>query len=260
MGLYAFFIEPAMLVTHVYSLISEETTESKIFKVIQVSDIQISETYTEKDMQKLVERINKLVPDIVVFTGDLFDNFAVYHPTKEVTALLADIKAPYGKFAVWGNRDYGGGAVREYEKIMEDAAFTVLKNSGVTVTLPNEERVFIGGLDDALFGEPDINKMLTDMDQEYQYKIILLHEPDIADLFENIPVDLILAGHSHGGQVRFFQYYPVSTGLAEKYKKGFYILNEENKTRLYVNSGIGTSHMPVRFMAPPEIAVFEIQW
>lgn len=253
---YAFKIEPAMLFTHYYDLNASDRKITQVIRVIQLSDIQVNAYYTEHKLDKLVDKVNDLSPDVIVFTGDLFDNFSKYKAVDAVTLALSSLNASYGKYAVWGNRDYGGGASRVYADIMSDSGFTLLKNEGVTITTTNGQELFIGGLDDALLGTPDISATLGQMGNEPDYRIILLHEPDLADRLEMDSADLLLAGHSHGGQVRLPFIKSPSTALAEKYTAGFYDLSKNMK--LYVNTGIGTSHIPVRFMVPPEIAVFNI--
>ena len=86
------------------------------------------------------------------------------------------------------------------------------------------------------------------------YRILMLHEPDAADRLPAQNADLILAGHSHGGQVKL-PFFKMKTSLAKKYTNGFYSVNG---MKLFVNTGIGTSHYPVRFFVPPEIDVFHI--
>lgn len=253
---YAFKIEPAMLFTHYYDLNAPDRKITQVIRVIQLSDIQVNAYYTEHKLDKLVDKVNDLSPDVIVFTGDLFDNFSKYKAVDAVTLALSSLNASYGKYAVWGNRDYGGGASRVYADIMSDSGFTLLKNEGVTITTTNGQELFIGGLDDALLGTPDISATLGQMGNDPDYRIILLHEPDLADRLETDSADLLLAGHSHGGQVRLPFIKSPSTALAEKYTAGFYDLSKNMK--LYVNTGIGTSHIPVRFMVPPEIAVFNI--
>lgn len=253
---YAFKIEPAMLFTHYYDLNAPDRKITQVIRVVQLSDIQVNAYYTEHNLAKLVDKVNDLSPDVIVFTGDLFDNFSKYKAVESVTQALSSLHADYGKYAVWGNRDYGGGASRVYADMMSESGFTLLNNEGVNITTTKGQKLFIGGLDDALLGFPDISTTLRYMENDADYRIILLHEPDIADRFDTDSANLLLAGHSHGGQVRLpFIKSPV-TALAEKYTSGLYDLSESMK--LYVNTGIGTSHIPVRFMVPPEIAVFNI--
>lgn len=256
---YAFAIEPSITVTHEYKL-NENTTEADTkLKVVQLSDIQVNETYTVDNLNKLVKKVNNLTPDIIVFTGDLFDNYAKNGPVRGVTDALSNLNAVYGKYAVWGNRDYGGGASRVYEQILIDSGFTLLTNQGENILLENGSQIFIGGIDDYLLGEPDIEQTLQGMSQDSDYNILLVHEPDAADLLAESGANLILSGHSHGGQVRIPFVEELKNEMAKKYTKGFYTINEEQNMKLYVNTGIGTSHIPVRFMVPPEIAVFDIR-
>ena len=119
-------------------------------KIIQISDIQISENYHASDFQKIISQIYLLSPDIFIFTGDLYENYSSYGLEEELIQQLASISAACGKYAVWGNRDYGGGVVRRFEKIMTAGGFQVLCNEGVHIMLNNGERLFLAGLDDSL--------------------------------------------------------------------------------------------------------------
>lgn len=252
---YAFKIEPTRLVVHTYDL---HENKGQALKVVQLSDIQVSETYTVNQLNALVEKVNQLSPDIIVFTGDLFENFSAFQHKQEVTESLSKLKATVGKYAVWGNRDYGGGAFKIYEDLLTNSGFTLLSNRGVNVTVLNGKKLFIGGLDDGLLGNPDADQLLSTMDVDYDYQIVLMHEPDMADLLKDTSINLILAGHSHGGQIKIPFIKTKTTALAEKYNDGFYTINKSTGMQLYVNTGIGTSRIPARFMVPPEISVFNI--
>lgn len=252
---YAFKIEPTMLIVHSYDL--HGNNDGQALKVVQLSDIQVSETYSVKQLENLVNKVNQLSPDIIVFTGDLFENFSASPQQQDVTNHLSQLKATVGKYAIWGNRDYGGGAFKIYENVLSDAGFTLLNNSGVDVDVLNSKKLFIGGLDDGLLGNPNVDNLLATMDGNYDYKIVLMHEPDMADLLKDTSINLLLAGHSHGGQIRV-PFFKTTTALAEKYTDGFYTINNSSGMQLYVNTGIGTSRIAARFMVPPEISVFNI--
>lgn len=249
---YAIKIEPYTVTVHNVNL---KNNFPENLNIIQISDIQISEYYQASDFQKIVSQINRLNPDICIFTGDLFENYSSYGPEEELIQQLAGISAAYGKYAVWGNRDYGGGAVRRFEKIMTAGGFQVLCNEGIRIMLNNGERLFLAGLDDSLMGAPDITPILSQMKEDDSYRILMLHEPDAADLYADYGFQLMLAGHSHGGQVNLPFLSAPTTSMAEKYQKGLYDIGASGKIKLYVNSGIGTSHFPIRFRVPPEITV-----
>lgn len=250
---YAFFIEPFRLVTHTHQL-GEEKSSEKI-KVVQISDLHIGEHFTPSRLDKLIEEIDKIKPDILVFTGDLYDNYAIYNEDLLVSEKLSQLSAPLGKYAVWGNRDYGGGAQKAYGEIMENAGFTLLVEEGDIVTLPNKKQVYIYGMDDSLLGSGSPTTYAQK--KQCDYEILLTHEPDIIDSLQVDRFDLVLAGHSHGGQAKLPGITLSRTKMAQTYTDGLYQIGKGNSA-LYVNTGIGTTKIHARFLLPPEIAVFEI--
>lgn len=254
--MYATKIEPYTFVTRHYTLGDKKAKEQ--LKIVQISDIQISENYTARDFNKIVDKINSLEPDLFLFTGDLYENYASYGKEKDLIQALKRIETKYGKFAIWGNRDYGGGAGHHYKRILNTADIQLLENSGVHILLESGQPVFLAGIDDSLLGNPRIKDIEATMCDEDNYRILMTHEPDIADDYAESGFDLILSGHSHGGQIWLPFIEPITTSMAQKYTKGFYNLTASRGTKLYVNSGIGTSHYPIRFLVPPEIAVFHI--
>jgi predicted MPP superfamily phosphohydrolase len=250
---YAFKIEPKRIVRHHYVL--GKKNDQTPLRIVQLSDIHIKKDYSADQLEKIVAKVNAEQPDIIVFTGDLFDNYAQYGPVEAVTSALRNLSAPLGKFAVWGNHDYGGAAARVYPEILAAADFQLLENSGTTITLTNQKSLYIAGLDDSLFGTPFVSATFEARKSDCDYTIVLTHEPDTADHLIDQDIQLVLAGHSHGGQIRL-PFFSVKNTLAKNYEKGFYHL--ANDTTLYVNSGLGTTKISARFRVPPEIAVFEL--
>ena len=115
-----------------------------------------------------------------------------YHDDQNLIEALAYIQSTYGKFAVWGNRDYGGGASREYEKIMEQGGFQVLCNEYAVITFDMEEEILIAGLDDALLGNPDVQWMADpNLLKEKQFSILLTHLSLIHISFEKKMLDIM---------------------------------------------------------------------
>lgn len=248
---YSFYLEPFRLTIDTLSL---ESSLSREVRIVQVSDIQISRHYTTENLEKVVRAVNRQQPDILLFTGDLYENYASYRDDEALISLLSQMDAKYGKFAIWGNRDYGGGAVRKYESILAQSGFTLLTNASVSIPVSDTDTVFLAGLDDALLGQPDITPILQQLSgDENTYTILMTHEPDTAEQYAQMGFDLIVSGHSHGGQVKIPFFPTITTHLAERYIDGLYSLSEQ--TQLYVNSGIGTSRIPVRFRVPPEISL-----
>lgn len=252
---YGFKIEPFRLKVNEYTLKKTEAAASSL-TIAQISDLHIKQDFTSRNLKKVVDRLNQLKPDIVLFTGDLYDNYSVYHDDEHVTAELKRIEAGYAKLAVWGNRDYGGGAVRQYASIMADAGFTLLKNESTSITLESGGTIRFTGLDDALLGNPGLPDL---KDQSTcDYSILFMHEPDIIDRYVSFDYDTAFSGHSHGGQVKLPFMKGITTALGEKYTEGFYRPDPESGRQLYVNTGIGTTRISVRFHVVPEIALFRI--
>lgn len=150
---YTKYVEPKLLMVKKHDIsLKDEGTQN--LKVVQFTDTHLGEFFSLEQLEKVVEKINSENPDIVVFTGDLMDNASKYQKVYDIASVLEDINAEIGKYAVYGNRDYGGGAVREYENIMEEAGFKVLVNSSDDIIF-NNKNIKILGADDALMGSYD---------------------------------------------------------------------------------------------------------
>lgn len=254
---YAFKIEPFRLKVAEYNL-NEKERKTEPVKIVQFSDTHIKEDFTYKNLNKVVNTINRQKPDIVVFTGDLYDNYAKYHDDENIIAELQKMKVKHDKIAIWGNRDYGGGAVRRYENIMERSGFNLLKNKNCYITVKHNKKILFTGLDDSMLG----HAAMPDSSKRYyaDYKILLSHEPDTVEGYRNY--NLILSGHSHGGQINI-PFLPSinkkavsTTSFSAKYTGGMYTLDSGQKQKMYVNTGIGTTHISARFGVVPEISVF----
>jgi uncharacterized protein len=255
--LYARFIEPKQLVTtnHVihHPLIPKSFDG---IKIVQFSDTHLGHYYDLNRLEHVVRKINELNPDIVFFTGDLIDEPNKYPNTKQVVPILAKIKAPLGKFCIYGNHDHGGYGTDIYLDIMSKADFKTLVNEHVIVELLDKSKIAVAGLDDMMLGKPDFAAMIRNIPPN-TYTIALLHEPDGANMTAAFPVHLQLSGHSHGGQIQIPLLGPLVTPpLATHYYEGFYKINH---LTLYVNRGLGTTRMPFRFFSVPELTVFTLK-
>ncbi len=258
-GTYYYFrnIEPSLL-----KITEEVISSSKLnsafndFKIIQFSDTHIGFHYTLEQLQELANKINSQNPDIIVFTGDLVDEPDHYHWDSRLSSILQSMKANYGKYWIYGNHDHGGYGTEIVKEVMEKSEFQLLQNSHVSIEKDGASMV-LAGIDDALLGKPNLETALQYTDPNL-FTLLLAHEPDFVENTINYPIDIQLSGHSHGGQVRF----PIigdlyTPALAEKYVQGKYIVNEN--LSLYVNSGIGTTRLPYRFLCRPELHVYKLK-
>ncbi len=250
------FIEPNMLIIHDHKIESERLKSSfDGLKIVHFSDLHYGTT-KEKNVKKLVKNINSLKPDIVVFTGDLMEENYDFNENdiKLLTKYLNKINAKLGKYAVVGNHDVTN---ENYKNILYDSKFVLLQNNYDIIYNEKSDAIAIYGLDDNLLGTPKIANMKTKELNTISYKIVAMHEPDYVDEFINdYDTSLVLAGHSHGGQVRI----PLVMRLflpkgGRKYYKSYY---DFNGTPMYVSNGIGASSVNFRFLSTPSINVYRL--
>lgn len=227
-------------------------------KIAIFADTHFSEQYTPENFHRVVEEINEREPDLIFFLGDLVDDFSSYTgDIEEIEAELAALKAKFGKFAVYGNHDYGGEMQFDYPKVMDAGGFRLLVNEAETL---EELNLTVMGIDDMVigYGDPTAAAVL----EAERCNIVLCHEPDVADELLGYPVDLMLSGHTHGRQINlwFFDDY-ILPNYGRKYIKGAYELDGAagNPLKLYVTGGIGTTKIPMRFASPPEINFIELK-
>lgn len=223
------------------------------WKIVQFSDIHLGFHYGIEDFQSVVRMINNLNPDIIFFTGDLIQ--AGYMEPELSIPLLQALKVNRGgKWAVIGNHDYS--APDQVIEVLTRSQFKVLKNTHDFIE-SNQQRLYIAGIDDVMYGSPNIAKAVEGL-SDHECVLLLAHEPDIADESSLHPIQAQFSGHSHGGQVRLPFYGPIiKQRLARKYEDGFYQVGT-SKMPLYVNRGIGTTNLAIRFFCRPEITVFHL--
>lgn len=253
---YARYIEPNMLIENKIDInISNSVPDIQKVKIALFADTHFSDNYTPENFQKVIDTINAQKPDIVIFAGDLIDSYRNYNgDSSEISAALSSINAKYGKYGVFGNHDYGGGAENVYEGIMNAGGFSILKND--YISLDSLELAIIG-IDDYLigYGQSDI---ATWARSDY-YNIAVSHAPDVIDEVLSDNIDIMLSGHTHGRQINIPIFDDkILPPLGRKYPKGYYTFDNHRNSALYVNSGIGTTKYPLRFLSPPEVTFIDL--
>jgi len=230
-------------------------------KIVQISDFHFHE-YTEAAfLEAVVRRVNEANPDLVLLTGDFVSSkplprhFGVgmsYHCAE----LLSRIECPL-RYAILGNHD-----VLVSAQAVTDALLThgipVLTDSSVPLEREGR-RLWLAGIQDALVGQPNLATALpAGRNPEQEPLILLAHEPDFADYAIGRQIDLVLSGHTHGGQIRLPFLPPLLLPqMGTKYVEGLFRLRDG--MQLYVNRGIGAVNLPFRFRCPPEISVLTLQ-
>ncbi|MCQ6279834.1 metallophosphoesterase [Bacillus sp. EB600] len=257
---YARNIEPALLdiqsIQIKHSLIPRSLDGVKI---IQFSDTHLGFQYNLNQLKRVINVINSFQPDVVFFTGDLMDNPKEYKEIEELAPILRQIRAPLGKYCIYGNHDHGGYGSTIYKHIMQGANFILLQNQSRPIIGSDGSQIYLVGIDDAMLGRPDFNLAQQSV-PDNAFKILLSHAPDLADRASQYNIHWQLSGHSHGGQVKIpFIGALVIPPFAQKYPEGHYLIGENNKLNLYVNRGLGTTRLPFRFMAKPELTIFTLR-
>ncbi|MGG5253125.1 metallophosphoesterase [Neobacillus sp. SM06] len=258
--LYAHQIEPGLLEINRFQI--HHPLIPKSFDgvtIIQFSDTHLGFQYTLSQLKKLITKMNSLKPDLVFFTGDLMDAPNQYKNRKHIAPVLAQLSAPLGKYCIYGNHDHGGYGSDLYKNIMQDAEFTLLKNEARRIQQMDGSSIYIIGIDDAMLGRPDLASAYKQVPMN-MFTLLLSHAPDLADTAATYPIHWQLSGHSHGGQVKIpFFGALVIPPYARKYPEGLYSIGKSSPLKLYVNRGLGTTRLPFRFMAKPELTVFTLK-
>jgi len=223
-------------------------------RLVQLSDVHLGNGGIGAEfIGEVIRRVNALEPDLVAITGDLGDR-----PAGELAVeleLLAGIHAPMGRFYVPGNHEYFHG-VEGFLTAMEKRGYTVLANRSVTVRR-GSAAVNVAGLADRFgsrFGvlPPDPHKAFAAVRPDTP-TILLAHQPKAVEELEGHRPDLMLSGHTHGGQIWPFHYL---VRLAQPYLSGLH--RHDETTQVYVSRGTGYWGPPMRLFAPPEISVLEL--
>lgn len=221
-------------------------------KIVQLSDLHFKPPYELYD--KVASLVNAENADIIVITGDFIETTAEEGKCVE---FLGALKAKHGKYAVLGNWEHWSGVNRaEFQNAATQAGFTFLVNGSAAVDLPGG-KLWLAGVDDPFTHHDHLDKALEGVPQG-KPTILLAHAPNIMDAAKAKEMSLVLAGHTHGGQVRLPLIGPLYTPEREmrKYDRGMF---REGETRMYVNSGIGVSTVNYRFFCRPEITVITLR-
>lgn len=255
---YASQIEPHWVsVEHVPLTLPRLPAAFDNFRLVQISDIHLSETMSGEKVFQVAQEITGLKPDLVAITGDFIDRI---HTSQQSLADLYEALKPLAAetqvVAVLGNHDYWVGPAG-LRKTLQAAGILELPNKVLTLERSGAH-LFIAGVDDVWEGRAYLPRVLSEIGDRPGAAILMAHEPDFADITKKTGrFDLQISGHSHGGQVVMPLIGPPVLPLyAEKYPSGLYRLGSLLQ---YTNRGLGTIRPRVRLNCRPEITVFHLQ-
>ncbi len=222
------------------------------FTIAQLSDLHIAAVLNHKWLEKRVSETMALKPDMVAITGDLTDGMP--HLIKNELLPLKDLKAPYGTFFVPGNHEYISDA-DGWLKFLPEVGLKVLFNEHIAIS-KGEAVIYLAGVDDLSAARysghgPDLARATAGIPGS-AIVIGLAHQPNIADEAQNYGIDLLLTGHTHGGQLWPWTIFVKSV---QKYFKGFYRVGH---TQLLVSQGTGFWGPPMRMGSQSEILLITL--
>ena len=253
-AVYAGWIEPRRLVTvHRTLRLPRWPQALDGLRLGLLSDLHAGAPHAGlPQIARAVERLNAEAPDAILLLGDYMDAHPLWggRITPELVAReLAKLRAPLGTYAVLGNHDW---------KQAGDRMWAALHNAGIEVLenrVVHAGDVYLAGLADLRARRPDLPGALAGVPAGAPV-VLLAHDPDV---FPYVPdrIAITLSGHTHAGQVAIpvLRRFAIPSRYGERYARGHIV---EDGRHLYVTSGLGTSGLPLRLLAPPEVVVLEL--
>ncbi|WP_079515130.1 metallophosphoesterase [Rossellomorea marisflavi] len=246
LGLFCYVQNNALVTTKL------EIESSKIpeafhgYRIVQLSDLHGKSFGPNQD--RLIQKVKKAEPDLIVFTGDLVDAQR-YDPGPGLT-LLKELSTLAPVYIISGNHEWWSGRWEELRKEVGETGAFLLEDDAITIT-ENGEEIRLLGVDDPAAG--DVPAALQSVGKEKGFNILLSHRPELFNLYKEYGMDLVLSGHAHGGQVRLpfiGGLVAPDQGLFPAYTEGLY---KNGDTRMVVNRGLGNSIIPLRIFNRPEV-------
>ncbi len=250
--IYSRYIATTGIQIKEYSVINNKIPKSfKGFKVVHFSDLKYGSTTNQKYLKKLVNKINELNPDIIIFTGDLItSNYKLTdNDKKSIIENLNKLDPKIDIYSIRGDNDIN----ETYNSIITQTKIIEINNLNKLIYYKGDTPIMLIGLDDSINGNQSLD-MAFNYEENNYYKILITHEPDTYEKIKDKNIDLFLAGHSLNGQIRlpFIGSVYTPTGAKKYYDSKYKIDN----TEIYISNGLGTSKIPYRLNNRPSINLY----
>jgi predicted MPP superfamily phosphohydrolase len=221
------------------------------FRIVHLSDLHYGPFTDARHLRRAIEAANDLNPDLIALTGDYISQERIY--AAPCAGLVGRLQARYGVFAVLGNHDHWTDA-KLVTDLFRTEGIRVLINEGLRLDVDNES-FWLAGVDDTMVGLEDLSLALAGSG-EIEMKLLLAHNPVILRRAARADVDLVLSGHTHGGQVTIR---PEKNRSGRPRKRMLRGLGRRANTQIYVTRGLGTVVLPIRYGCPPEVSLLELR-
>ena len=234
---------------------TEKLVDSTNLRILQISDMH--DLKLRSIHKRIIKTVKELQPNIIVLTGDLIDR-----RTKDFRSIysfldrLITTNVPI--YFVMGNHEWANLRMEAFLTELQKREIISLSNENCKIKIRGQH-INLVGVDDAATEHEDLEMAYSNID-ENNYTILLSHSPYIINKYPSLTADLVISGHTHGGQIRF----PIvgavvspGEGFFPKLDKGVFAWGKGQK--LYVDSGLGTSTLPIRFLNQSQISLINIK-
>lgn len=251
---YPIFIERYIVQTNIYRIAVPNLPKAfSGFRIVQLTDLHLGFLVPPELIQGVVERANALKPDLIVCTGDYVHERNSTKQIDQVWPILSTLSAPAGVCSVLGNHDHWADTgqsdywLKRTGQNLRHKVFPIERE---------KQRLWLAGAGDLLEDHMDLDGMLNKVPDD-ECRIVLAHNPDSADTAYSRRIDLMISGHTHGGQVRIpFVGPPILPVNNKNYSSG--LKRSLRGAKVFISKGIGWTLFPIRFNCSPEIVVLEL--
>jgi len=257
-----FFSSCASISSKTYKIETNNLEKQKSIKIALISDLH--STIYGKDQSKLINKVKDINPDLIVLSGDIFDDEV---PMKGTQLLLSGISSLAPVFYVTGNHEYWSHNIQSIRDELASYGVIILSDTYTIIEI-NDIKIVLAGIEDpdkknyetADYNQKDsMEKAFRELDEIKLYKILIAHRPELIENYKLYSFDLVLSGHTHGGQVRLplvNGLYAPDQGLFPKYAGGIY--THGNLTHI-ISRGLSINPRLPRIFNPPELVIVIIE-